>query len=160
MERILKHFLGYAALERGLAVNSTGAYQSDLLDFISYLKDNSITGFVGVTRDHILDYLGHCKDLGMEPTTLARRLVAIKVFFRYLAQERIIAQDITNVMDSPKLWRILPEFMSAQEVEALLNAFSSAAKDPLEFRNRCILELMYACGLRVSETANLVQTLD
>jgi len=59
------------------------------------------------------------------------------------------------VMDSPKLWRILPEFMSAQEVEALLNAFSSSAKDPLEFRNRCILELMYACGLRVSETANL-----
>ena len=155
MERILKHFLGYAALERGLAVNSTGAYQSDLLDFISYLKENSITGFVGVTRDHILDYLGHCKDLGMEPTTLARRLVAIKVFFRYLAQERIIAKDITNVMDSPKLWRILPEFMSAQEVEALLNAFSSAARDPLEFRNRCILELMYACGLRVSETANL-----
>ena len=155
MERILKHFLGYSALERGLAVNSTGAYQSDLLDFISYLKENSITGFVGVTRDHILDYLGHCKDLGMEPTTLARRLVAIKVFFRYLAQERIIAQDITNVMDSPKLWRILPEFMSAQEVEALLNAFSSAAKDPLEFRNRCILELMYACGLRVSETADL-----
>ena len=91
----------------------------------------------------------------MEPTTLSRRLVAIKVFFRYLAQERIIAQDITNVMDSPKLWRILPDFMSAREVEALLNAFSVSAKDPLEFRNRCILELMYACGLRVSETADL-----
>ena len=155
MERVLKHFLGYAALERGLAVNSTHAYQSDLLDFIAFLKEKSISGFMAVTRDHILDYLSQCKDKGMESTTLARRLVAIKVFFRYLFQERIIAQDITDVMDSPKMWRILPEFMSTQEVNALLNAFSTQAKDPLEFRNRCILELMYACGLRVSETANL-----
>ncbi|MBO4631846.1 MAG: site-specific tyrosine recombinase XerD [Lentisphaeria bacterium] len=155
MERILQHFLGYVALERGLAVNSTGAYRSDLLDFIHFLRENQISGFMQVSRDSILDYLSLCKEKGMESSTLARRLVAIKVFFRYLFQERIIAQDITNVMDSPKLWRILPEFMSTQEVNALLNAFSSTARDPLEFRNRCILELMYACGLRVSETADL-----
>ena len=155
MERILKHFLGYAALERGLAVNSTGAYRSDLQDFIAYLKGNGINGFMQVTRDNILDYLGMCKDKGMEPATLARRLVAIKVFFRYMAQERIVASDITDVMDSPKLWRILPDFMTPAEVDALLNAFSARSEDPLEFRNRCILELMYACGLRVSETANL-----
>ena len=110
---------------------------------------------MNVTRDIILDYLGSCKDREMESATLARRLVAIKVFFRYLTQERIIAQDITDVMDSPKLWRILPDFMSPQEVDALLNAFPATVRDPLEFRNRCILELMYACGLRVSETANL-----
>ena len=155
MERILKHFLGYAALERGLAVNSTEAYRSDLLDFIAFLQNSQVSNFMEVTRDTILDYLCRCKDKGMESTTLARRLVAIKVFFRYLFQERIIARDITDVMDSPKLWRILPEFMSAREVDALLNAFSARAKDPLEFRNRCILELMYACGLRVSETAGL-----
>ena len=155
MERILQHFLGYIALERGLAVNSTGAYRSDLLDFIAYLKENRMDSFMSVTRDTILDYLSFCKDKGMESSTLARRLVAIKVFFRYLSQERIIAQDITDVMDSPKLWRILPEFMSTQEVNALLNAFSVSTRDPLEFRNRCILELMYACGLRVSETASL-----
>ena len=155
MERILQHFLGYVALERGLAVNSTGAYRSDLLDFIAYLQENRIDSFMSVTRDIILDYLSSCKEKGMESSTLARRLVAIKVFFRYLSQERIIAQDITDVMDSPKLWRILPEFMSTGEVNALLNAFSANARDPLEFRNRCILELMYACGLRVSETASL-----
>lgn len=91
----------------------------------------------------------------MEVATLARRLVAIKVFFRYLFQERIIGADITDVMDSPKLWRILPEFMSTAEVDAFLNAFSANSKDPLTLRNRCILEMMYACGLRVSETAGL-----
>ena len=155
MERVLKHFLGYLALERGLAVNSTEAYRSDLQDFITFLREKQVANFMTVTRDMILDYLTDCKDRGMESATLARRLVAIKVFFRYLFQERIIAQDITDVMDSPKLWRILPEFISTQEVNALLNAFSDRAKDPLEFRNRCILELMYACGLRVSETADL-----
>ena len=58
-------------------------------------------------------------------------------------------------MDSPKLWRILPEFMSTAEVDAFLNAFSASSKDALTLRNRCILEMMYACGLRVSETAGL-----
>ncbi|MBQ9337138.1 MAG: site-specific tyrosine recombinase XerD [Lentisphaeria bacterium] len=155
MERILQHFLGYVSLERGLAVNSADAYGSDLHDFILYLREKGIGNFMAVTRDTILDYLALCKERGMEAATLARRLVAIKVFFRYLSNERIIAQDITGIMDSPKLWRILPEFMSTQEVDALLNAFPVNSKDPLTFRNRCILELMYACGLRVSETADL-----
>ena len=155
MERILEHFLGFISLERGLARNSMEAYRSDLLDFIGFLHSASVANFPAVTRDTILDYLGGCKERGMEPATLARRLVAIKVFFRYLAQERIIQSDITGVMDSPKLWRILPEFMSTAEVDAFLNAFPASAKDPLTLRNRCILETMYACGLRVSETASL-----
>jgi integrase/recombinase XerD len=92
---------------------------------------------------------------GYESTTIARRLVAIKVFFRYLFQEKIISEDITDVMDSPKLWRMLPDFLSLNEVNALLEVYSSRGKDPLTFRNRTMLELMYACGLRVSEEANL-----
>ena len=155
MERILQHFLGYISLERGLSRNSTEAYNSDLVDFIDFLKQNSIHGFPSVSRDDILDYLCFCKEKEMESSTIARRLVAIKVFFRYLAQERIIRADITDVMDSPKLWRILPEFVTPEEVDALLAAFPASGKDPLLFRNRCILEVMYACGLRVSETADL-----
>lgn len=155
MERALEHFIGYLSLERGLVKNSVLAYRSDLSDFIAYLKARSISSYMAVTRDDIIDYLSDCKDRGMEVATLARRLVAIKVFFRYLFQERIIGADITDVMDSPKLWRILPEFMSTAEVDAFLNAFSANSKDPLTLRNRCILEMMYACGLRVSETACL-----
>ena len=117
MERALEHFIGYLSLERGLVKNSVLAYRSDLSDFIAYLKARSISSYMAVTRDDIIDYLSDCKDRGMEVATLARRLVAIKVFFRYLFQERIIGADITDV--------------------------------------RCILEMMYACGLRVSETAGL-----
>ena len=155
MFRILEHFLGYITLEKGLSANSVSSYKADLQDFLRYLEENSISSFMEVVREHIVDYLGTCKDREMEVTTLARRLVAIKVFFRYLYQEKIIPGDITDVMDSPKMWRVLPEFMSVQEVTAFLNAFPASGKDPLVFRNRCILELLYACGLRVSEVADL-----
>ena len=100
MERALEHFIGYLSLERGLVKNSVLAYRSDLSDFIAYLKARSISSYMAVTRDDIIDYLSDCKDRGMEVATLARRLVAIKVFFRYLFQERIIGADITDVMDS------------------------------------------------------------
>ena len=113
------------------------------------------TDFSEVTRDNIIDFLGEHKENGMEPASLARRLVAIKVFFRYLAQEKFVPENITSVMDSPKLWRILPEFMSSREVEALMNVYAVNAKDFLAIRNRAILEVLYACGLRVSEVASL-----
>ena len=96
MERTLQHFIGYLALERGLVKNSTMAYHSDLTDFITYLKTHAVSAFSSVTRDDIIDYLSECKEREMEVTTLARRLVAIKVFFRYLYQERIIPADITE----------------------------------------------------------------
>lgn len=156
MEKTLEHFIGYLTLERGLANNSSGAYFTDLKNFISVLKEKfSCDSFSRVTRDHILDFLSLCKDEGMEVATLARKLVAIKVFFRYLVQEKLIPSNVTEIMDGPKLWRILPEFLSAAEVDRLLRSFSDHAKDPLEFRNRCMMELLYACGLRVSEMADL-----
>jgi len=154
-ERLLGHFAGFLSLERGLSINSVEAYKTDLRDFSGWLSSNSRPAFDGLTREDIVDYLSSCKDKGYETTTLARRLVSIKVLFRYLFQERLIAADITDVMDSPKLWRILPDFLSARETESLLNAFPASGKDALSFRNRTMLETMYACGLRVSETADL-----
>ncbi len=155
MDRILQHFCGYLLMERGLSRNSISAYRCDLADFIAYLKKCGKTDFPEVTRDDIIDFLGEHKENGMEPASLARRLVAIKVFFRYLTQEKFVPENITSVMDSPKLWRILPEFMSSREVEALMNVYAVNAKDFLAIRNRAILEVLYACGLRVSEVASL-----
>ncbi len=155
MDKILQHFCGYLLMERGLSRNSISAYRCDLADFIAYLKKYGKADFSEVTRDDIIDFLGEHKENGMEPASLARRLVAIKVFFRYLAQEKFVPENITSVMDSPKLWRILPEFMSSREVEALMNVYAVNAKDFLAIRNRAILEVLYACGLRVSEVASL-----
>jgi len=154
MEKILKHFTGFLTLEKGLSKNSVTAYQSDLLDFIKWLRDEDITSFSEVSRNDIIYYLGELKDMQLEVSTIARRLVSIKVLFRYMFQEKLVPADITDVMDSPKMWRILPDFLSSVETDKLLKAFP-AGKDPLNFRNRTILELMYACGLRVSEVVNL-----
>ena len=155
MDKILQHFCGYLLMERGLSENSIAAYRSDLEDFTDWLKEQGKNSYSEVSRDDIIDFLGARKEQEMEPSSLARRLVAIKVFFRYLAQEKFIPDNITSVMDSPKLGRILPEFITAVEVDALMNVWSLEDRDFLAIRNRAILELMYACGLRVSEVAAL-----
>ena len=155
MRTALEQFLAYLALERALSRNTISAYNSDIESFIVWLENNDINSFENIRRTYIHDYLAELKDSGLETATLARRLVAIKMFFRFMFQEKIISKDITNVMDSPKLWQLLPDFLSSTEVDALINAFPRTGKDPLVFRNRTILEIMYACGLRVSETASL-----
>ncbi len=153
MEKLLELFRSHIGVEKGLSANTVSSYCSDLRDFWQYLGAGADPG--SVSRDRILDYLGACKEKGMESSTLARRLVSIKVFFRFLCAERMIREDVTDIMDSPKLWRLLPDLLSSREMEDFLKAFPDTPKDPLGFRNRAILETIYACGLRVSEAAAL-----
>lgn len=152
---IIKQFAGYILMEKGLSKNTVNAYTSDIRFFLDFLKKNNKENFSDIDRDDIFLFLENCSDSGMESASLARRLVSIKIFFRYLFQEKIISCDITDVMESPKLWRLLPDFLSISEVDSLINAFSNRSKDILILRNRTILEIMYACGLRVSETVNM-----
>lgn len=159
MDKVLLHFCGWLTVERGLGELTVKSYRTDLSDFIRCLNEQfHVSSFRDVDRDMIVDYLGICRDKEMESTTLARRLVAIKVLFRYLFQEKLISNDITDVMDSPKLWRILPDFLSVEEVEKILKVNiqrGNGPLDPLMLRNRCILELLYSSGLRVSECADI-----
>ena len=149
MRSYLNPFIAYLRLEIGLAAPTAKAYSTDLEFFFSFLEDRGHSAPADVTRDDILDFLENEQRAGMEPTTIARRLVSIKVFFRYLVTERVIASDITEIMESPRLWKTLPDFLTIAEVNALLAAFSE--KDPLSIRNKAIMELLYASGLRASE---------
>lgn len=153
MHEYLELFIGFATLERGLAKNSIKAYFSDLRDFVNEMSRQGIEDPRAVTREDILDFLEQGQAKGLATATLARRLVAVKVFFRYLLQERILDRDVTDVMEGPRLWQVLPDMLTEEEVNKLLAAFRG--KDPLEQRNRCILEVFYASGLRVSELADL-----
>jgi integrase/recombinase XerD len=92
---------------------------------------------------------------GLEESSIARSLAAIKLFFRYLYAEKFSSVDPTAAMDSPRLWRILPDMLSIRETERLLKAFPENSGEALTIRNRAIIEVMYASGLRVSETADL-----
>lgn len=155
MLKELGHFCGYLSLERGLSSNSVSAYRRDLKDFTDFLVEKGIVSSSQIRRDDIIEYLSECKKKQLETSSIARRLISIKIFFRYLFQEKIISKDITDVMDSPKVWKMLPDFLSIEETDRLLKAFPETMKDPLIFRNRTILETIYASGLRVSEAAGL-----
>jgi len=152
---LIKFFQQFLVSERGLARNSVISYSSDLRHFAEYLTKHNIARPEEVTRDTLLDYLGECRETGMESTTLARRLVSLKLFFRFLADESLIKQDPSQLMDSPKLWSILPDFLSEAEVDAMLAVHSPESDDPLEIRDRAIMEVFYASGLRVSEVAGM-----
>jgi integrase/recombinase XerD len=150
----LQQFKASLLLEQGLADSTIQAYLSDLLDFIRYLdRTQSINEPKLVTRFEILDYLESCQDSEKAVSTIARRLISIKLFFRFLLREKVLEVNVTEVMDSPRLWKLIPDHLSEQEIERLLQVHDS--REPLTIRNRLILELLYSCGLRVSELCNL-----
>jgi integrase/recombinase XerD len=153
MDVLIGQFLDHAILERGLSENTRDAYGADLASFSGFLGSRKLRSFNEVTRKHILDYLMGEKARGLSVNSISRRLVAIKVFFTFLQHEGLLDNNVTEAMDSPKLWKVLPGVLSTREVQRLLDA--PTGDDRMALRDRALLELMYATGLRVSEAAEL-----
>jgi integrase/recombinase XerD len=155
MRDLLMDFRAYIASERGLSRETIRAYMSDLGRFATFCSDSArLTDVKEITRTEILDFLELEQELGLAPTSLARRLVSIKVFLRYLHREGRIDDDVAHVLEGPRLWQLLPDLLSAAEVERLLAAFPDRG-DLLDRRNRVLLETLYSTGMRVSELVNL-----
>jgi integrase/recombinase XerD len=153
MRFLLDQFMDHLVLERGLSANTRLAYGHDLSEFLEHLARRGRGGIQEVARRDILDFLMDGKQKGLAAASLARRLVAIKVFFRHLAREGLLAANPADAMDSPRLWKILPPTLTLAEVDRLLATPDPAALRGL--RDRAILETFYATGLRVSELAAL-----
>lgn len=154
--REIEFFVEFITIERGLAPNTIAAYRHDIEKSADFLHSNlKRSSWSDVTTDDLLDILDDMRDREFETSSIARRLVAIKVFFKFLYSESLVPVNISEVMDSPRLWKILPDFLSVSEIDRLMNVFKTRTDDPLEFRNRVILELLYSSGLRVSEAATL-----
>lgn len=149
----IRDFITWNKIERGLAENSLQAYRSDLVQFAEFLGQEGIKQMDEVEQDHVLDFLEDRRD-EQAPATVARKLVAIKVFFRYLHQERFVEANVTEVLEGPRLWQLLPHLLSEAEVRKLLEV-NRKAKSPFDRRNQAILELLYASGLRVSELTSI-----
>ncbi len=156
MQALIDQFLDYISLERGLSPNTRTAYATDLRKFVRFLEARKISTLNSVTRKHLLDFLIGEKEKGLSTNSISRLLVSVKVWMRYLYQESLLAQNIAEAMDSPKLWKIIPATLSVKEVERLLVA--PAGDKPQAVRDRALLEIFYATGLRVSEMCQL--TLD
>lgn len=149
----LEDFLSYLASEKGLASNTLKAYRSDLSFFLEYLEEVGIVELFKVHKQVLIAFLEKRQKEGMASSSLARILVAIKMFFRFLKRERMIVENTAEWLESPKVWQLIPEVLTMQEVQLLLQM-----PDPSSFigsRDRAILEVLYASGLRVSEVCSL-----
>ncbi len=153
MNAFLESFLDHISLERGLSINTRKAYADDIGQFLNWLDQKGVSSLNQVSRKQVLDHLMVMKSKGMSTNSISRHLVSIKVFFRFLQQEGMLDRNVTDTMDSPRLWKILPDTLSETEVDRLLRA--PDMRKPLGVRDRAILEIFYAAGLRVSELANL-----
>ncbi|MDA8164708.1 MAG: site-specific tyrosine recombinase XerD [Desulfobacteraceae bacterium] len=148
----LDFFLQYLIAERRLAANTVGAYQADLSSFFDFLAQGA-GGVEEITSDRIREYLLHCRENGISNRSNARRVSALRAFFRFLHAEGRVPADPTRLLDLPKPGRKLPQVLTLPEVDRLLAA--PAGHDPLALRNSAMLHLLYATGLRVSELVAL-----
>jgi len=156
LEREMANYLDHLRLERGLAANSVAAYRADLKRLGRWAGENRVTAPSLLTAVRLQAYVGTLVADGLTPSSVARGTATIRGFVRYLRETRAIDDDPARHLITPKPWQQLPDSLSEDEVTRLLEG--PLQSGPLADRNRAIVELMYASGLRVSETIGL--TLD
>ena len=149
----LQIFLHYLAAQRRLSNNTIQAYSSDLHAFFEYLQASQVSTPKSVTKNHIRSFFDKVHLAGISARTSARKLSAIRLFFRHIIAEKIITHDPTQGISLPKIKRSLPKSLTFSEVSTLL-APASPVK-PLTLRNCAMLYLLYATGLRVSELVQI-----
>ncbi|MCD7974945.1 MAG: site-specific tyrosine recombinase XerD [Phascolarctobacterium sp.] len=146
-------FLEYLTVELGLAENTCGAYERDLRVLMKDLWFSEEDALAGVSRQQLIDYLTSLKNRGRTASTIARKLAAIKAFYRFLAAERYIKNDPAEVIEAGVKGMHLPKVLSVEEVEDLLNEPNLGT--PEGYRDKTMLEVLYATGMRVSELVAL-----
>ena len=150
MDNALADFVAYIRSEKGLSPHTVEAYSHDIYTFLGQLDVSSLEE---VEQNHIIAFLGKMKQKGYASSSMSRALIAVKVFFRFLVREQILKRNVAHTLESPKLWQLIPEVLSQTEVERLLA--QPKPETELGARDRAILEVLYASGLRVSELCGL-----
>ena len=145
----IDEFIGSLRYERSMAENTCAAYARDLRFFSQYLKKRGISAAGDVKREDIAGFLGEQRSEGRKSTTRARRATSIKVFFKFLRERRFVATNPAELLEPPKKAKALPRVLSEEETFRMLDKVDGT--DPRDLRDRAMLEVMYGCGLRVSE---------
>lgn len=153
MDDLIEGFINYLAVERGLANNTLVAYRRDLVKYAHFLEQSDIRSPIQVSRQKISDYIYQQKKEGHQVTSICRSLAAIKMFHRFLVRERFASEDPTSLVDTPKIWKRVPDVLSQKEVLAIIKAVQGSK--PQQIRDHAIVELLYASGMRVSELVDL-----
>ena len=150
IEDAIEDFLNYCIFEKGLSDKTKESYRNDLDIYNEFLKDKHITNVKDISSDNIKDFLKIRQN--EQTTTIAHNLTVIKNFHTYLVKEKILKDNPSEFIERPKLKKSLPKALSIEDVDNLLNI---ELLTPFDYRNKAMLELMYGCGLRVSELVNL-----
>jgi integrase/recombinase XerD len=150
--RDLPLFLDHLAVEKGLAENSLAAYRRDLSAFGRHLDEEGLSA-ADVVREDLVRWFGLLRSAGASPRSIARATSALRGLFRFLFAEKRLAADPTSGLENPRRWTTLPKLLSREEVERLLAA--PDVETPRGLRDKAMLELLYACGVRVSELSTL-----
>jgi len=153
MQEVFNKYIQYLEAERNASYYTIRNYKADLLDFFYFLRKKKVDSLEKVDRKVLRDYLSHLVEQGIVKASIARKLSAIRSFYRYLVREKIISANPIEMVSSPKLDKRLPSFLTLDEVEKLLN--TPDLSTPQGQRDRALLELLYASGLRVSELVSL-----
>ncbi|MCA9078436.1 MAG: site-specific tyrosine recombinase XerD [Planctomycetaceae bacterium] len=149
----LQPFLHYLRAECGMATNTILAYRNDLQQFLDWLAGRRISSVGDIDLSVLTDYLQLMRDRGLAASTVSRRLVSLKMYFRFLVLEGVITESTVELMRSPKLWQYLPTVLSPDTVDRLLAA--PCHEDSYPLRDRALLSVMYATGCRASEVTGL-----
>ncbi|WP_066637499.1 site-specific tyrosine recombinase XerD [Desulfolucanica intricata] len=153
MQTILDNYIYYLTIEKGLAENTLVSYKMDLQKFLSFCQQKQVRSWGSAQKNIILAYLMQLKQKGLSPATISRRLAALKSFYRFLIHEQILEVNPIENIESPKISQRLPKVLTPAEVETLLAQPRSST--PAGVRDKAMLELLYATGIRVSELVDL-----
>ena len=156
MQEQIQNFLDFLENEKGYADNTIAAYRNDLTQFLRYLEqqDHQYSSWAEVDKNTIINYVLNLKEREYTSSTVARKVAAIKSFFHYLMAEKVIADDPTATLDSPKVKKRLPKAISREDIERLLAA-TAEGKSAKSQRDHALLEMLYASGMRVTELVSL-----
>ncbi len=152
-ESFLNDYTNWLSIEKGLSQNTIEAYNSDAGKALLFLEDRGIDELKKVRESDILEYLKHLKESGLQARSIVRKMVSVRSFFQFLTAEQITGTDPTINIELPGHWRRLPGFLTLREVDSLFE--QPDMEDAVGIRDRAMLELLYATGLRVSELVKL-----
>jgi len=155
MQEQIQDFLNFLDTEKGYADNTIAAYRNDLTQFLRYLEQQDrYSTWAEVDKNTIINYVLNLKEREYTSSTVARKVAAIKSFFHYLMAEKIVADDPTATLDSPKVKKRLPKAISRDDIERLLAAPAQGTSAKPQ-RDHALLEMLYASGMRVTELVSL-----
>ena len=153
METYFHDFLNMLRVERNVSNHTIDAYKRDIHQYLTYVSDLDIKNLSDVKSTHIRDYIRVLSDGGMAPASISRIISSIRTYYRFLSSENILDENPVLLINNPKLPKKLPDVLSEKEISLIINAIQESSQ--FYQRDKAIIELLYSCGIRVTELCNL-----